>query len=97
MKFSRRTVLHLATGAGASLALSRIARAQAYPSRPITMIVPLAAGSSLDVVARLVAERMGTALGQPIIIENVPGPTAALASAVSLAQDPMATRSSLDF
>jgi len=73
MKFSRRTVLHLATGAGASLALSRIARAQAYPSRPITMIVPLAAGSSLDVVARLVAERMGTALGQPIIIENVPG------------------------
>ena len=73
MKFSRRTVLHLATGVGAWLALSRIARAQAYPSRPITMIVPLAAGSSLDVVARLVAERMGTALGQPIIIENVPG------------------------
>jgi tripartite-type tricarboxylate transporter receptor subunit TctC len=37
------------------------------------MIVPLAAGSSLDVVGRLVAERMGTALGQPILIENVPG------------------------
>ena len=73
MKFSRRTVLHLATGAGASLALSRVTRAQAYPARPITMIVPLAAGSSLDVVARLVGERMGTALGQPIIIENVPG------------------------
>ena len=96
MKLSRHQFLHLATGVGAWLALSRIARAQAYPSRPITMIVPLAAGSSLDVVARLVAERMGTALGQPIIIENVPGPTAALASAVSLAQDPMATRSSLD-
>jgi tripartite-type tricarboxylate transporter receptor subunit TctC len=50
-----------------------MAHAQAYPTRPITMIVPLAAGSSLDVVGRLVAERMGTALGQPIIIENVPG------------------------
>ena len=96
MKFSRRTVLHLATGAGASLALSRVTRAQAYPARPIAMIVPIAAGSSADAVGRLVAERMGTALGQPIIIENVPGPTAALASAVSLAQDPMATRSSLD-
>jgi tripartite-type tricarboxylate transporter receptor subunit TctC len=53
--------------------VSRVAWAQAYPSRPITMIVPLAAGSSLDVVGRLVAERMGTALGQPIIVENVPG------------------------
>jgi tripartite-type tricarboxylate transporter receptor subunit TctC len=50
-----------------------VAWAQAYPTRPITMIVPLAAGSSLDVSGRLVAERMGTALGQSIIIENVPG------------------------
>jgi tripartite-type tricarboxylate transporter receptor subunit TctC len=74
MKFPhRRQFLHLAAGAAALPAVSRIARAQTYPSRPITMIVPLAAGSSLDVVARLVAERMGTALGQPIIIENVPG------------------------
>ena len=73
MEIPRRQFLHLAGGAAALPALSRIARAQAYPSRPITMIVPLAAGSSLDVVARLVGERMGTALGQPIIIENVPG------------------------
>jgi tripartite-type tricarboxylate transporter receptor subunit TctC len=60
-------------GAAALPAVSRIAWAQAYPTRPITMIVPIAAGSSLDVVGRLVAERMGTALGQPIIIENMPG------------------------
>ena len=61
------------------------------------MIVPIAAGSSSDVVGRLVAERMGTVLGQPLIIENVPGPTAELASAVSLAHGRMAIRSSLDF
>ena len=45
----------------------------AYPSRPITMIVPSAAGGSVDTIASVVAERMGTALGQSIIIENVPG------------------------
>ena len=54
-------------------AVSRVAWAQAYPTRPIIMIVPIAAGSSSDVSGRLVAERMGTALGQPVIVENVPG------------------------
>jgi tripartite-type tricarboxylate transporter receptor subunit TctC len=65
--------LHLAVGAAALPAISRIARAQAYPTRPITMIVPLAAGSSVDVIARALAERMRGSLGQPIIIENVGG------------------------
>ena len=69
----RRRFLHLAAGTVVLPAVSRVAWAQAYPSRPITMIVPFAAGSSSDVVGRLLAERMGTALGQPIIIENVPG------------------------
>jgi tripartite-type tricarboxylate transporter receptor subunit TctC len=55
------------------LVVLQSAWAQAYPARPITMIVPIAAGSSTDVLGRLLAERMGTALGQPIIIENVPG------------------------
>src|SRR6516164_3244520 len=73
MKLRRRKFLHLASGTVALLVVSQSAWAQAYPARPITMIVPLAAGSSLDVVARLVGERMGTGLGQPIIIENVPG------------------------
>ena len=73
MKIPRRQFVHLALGAAALPVVSRMAHAQAYPTRPITMIVPLAAGSSLDVVGRLVAERMGTALGQPIIVENVPG------------------------
>jgi tripartite-type tricarboxylate transporter receptor subunit TctC len=50
-----------------------LAHAQSYPSRPITMVVPVAAGSGMDTVARIVAERMRGALGQPIIIENVSG------------------------
>ena len=69
----RRQFLHLAAGTVALPVISRVASAQAYPARPITMIVPIAAGSSSDVVGRLVAERMGRALGQSIIAENVPG------------------------
>jgi tripartite-type tricarboxylate transporter receptor subunit TctC len=49
------------------------ANAQTYPSRPITMIVPFAAGGPMDVVGRVLAERMRTSLGQTIIIENVGG------------------------
>src|ERR1700730_18416356 len=48
-------------------------QAQVYPSRPITMVVPLPAGSSFDVTARLLAERMQVSLGQPVIVENVTG------------------------
>jgi len=73
MKIRRRKFLHLTAGTVALPVISRVASAQAYPSRPITMIVPIAAGSSTDVLGRLLAERMGTALGQPIVIENVPG------------------------
>jgi len=73
MKIRRRKFLRLGAGTVALTAVSRFAWAQAYPTRPITMIVPIAAGSSSDVVGRLLAERMGTVLGQPIIIENVPG------------------------
>jgi tripartite-type tricarboxylate transporter receptor subunit TctC len=73
MKLPRRQFLHLATGAAALPAVSRIARAQTYPTRPITMIVPAAAGGSTDVVGRVLAERMKDALGRPIIIENVSG------------------------
>jgi tripartite-type tricarboxylate transporter receptor subunit TctC len=73
MKLARRKFLHLAAGAAALPAVSRVARAQTYPTRPITMIVPLAAGGGTDVVARVLAERMRGPLGQPIIIENVTG------------------------
>jgi tripartite-type tricarboxylate transporter receptor subunit TctC len=73
MTFSRRKFLNLATGAAALPATSRMASAQAYPNRPITMIVPFPPGGPLDTVARLLAERMRPTLGQPIIIENVTG------------------------
>jgi tripartite-type tricarboxylate transporter receptor subunit TctC len=60
MKFPRRRFLHLAAGAAALPVMSRIARAQTYPTRPITMIVPAAAGGSTDVIGRVLAERMNS-------------------------------------
>jgi tripartite-type tricarboxylate transporter receptor subunit TctC len=71
MKLARRKFLHLAAGAAAASAASRFATAQAYPTRPITMIYPFPPGS--DTVARVLAEWMRRSLGQPIIIENVTG------------------------
>jgi tripartite-type tricarboxylate transporter receptor subunit TctC len=73
MKFSRRSLLHLTAGAVALPSMSRISNAQAYPSRPITIVVPFPPGGSTDVVARIMAERMRPVLGQPITIENVGG------------------------
>jgi hypothetical protein len=70
MKLPRREFLHLAAGAAALPAVSRIARAETYPSRPITMIVPFAAGGATDVVGRMMAERMRVSLGYPVFIEN---------------------------
>ena len=73
MKFPRRRFLHLAAGAAALPAASSIARAQIYPSRPITIVVGFAAGGSTDLIARMMAERMKSSLGQPVIVENVTG------------------------
>ena len=73
MKLPRRQFLHLAAGAAALPTVSRVARAQTYPERPITIIVPFAAGGPTDVIGRILAERMRVALGQAVIIENVSG------------------------
>ena len=73
MKLPRRRFLHLAAGAVALPPLTRGARAQAYPSRPVTIVVPFAAGGPNDTVARIISERMRAALGQAIVIESVPG------------------------
>jgi tripartite-type tricarboxylate transporter receptor subunit TctC len=73
MKLPRREFLCLAAGAAALPPMSRIARAQTYPSRPITIVVPFAAGGAADVVGRVVAERMRQSLGQPLTIQNVGG------------------------
>src|SRR5262249_23530792 len=73
MKLARRQFLHLAAGAAALPALSRVAWAQAYPSRPITVIVPFAAAGSSDVIGRFVGEHMSRTLGQQFINENIVG------------------------
>src|SRR5262245_45213868 len=73
MKLPRRKFLHLAAGAAALPAISRGAWAQAYPSRPITLVAPFAAGGGADVVLRIIAERMRGFLGQTVMIENVTG------------------------
>jgi tripartite-type tricarboxylate transporter receptor subunit TctC len=73
MKLPRRNFLHLSAGAAAVPALPRLAGAQAFPSRPITMVVPISAGGAMDTNARLIAEGMRVSLRQPIIIENVTG------------------------
>jgi tripartite-type tricarboxylate transporter receptor subunit TctC len=69
----RRRFLGLAAGAAALPAISRIAWAQSYPTRPITIIVAFPPGGATDVIARNLAERMKASLGQPVIIENVTG------------------------
>jgi tripartite-type tricarboxylate transporter receptor subunit TctC len=69
----RRRILSLAVGAAALPAVSWVATAQTYPTRPITMIVPFAAGGPADLIGRVVAEHMKDTLGQTIIVENVGG------------------------
>jgi tripartite-type tricarboxylate transporter receptor subunit TctC len=68
-----RQFLHLAAGAVALPALSRIAKAQAYPTRPVRLIVGFPAGGPSDIVARLIGQWLSERLGQPIVIENRPG------------------------
>jgi tripartite-type tricarboxylate transporter receptor subunit TctC len=69
----RRHVLHLAAGAAALTAVSRIASAQAYPTRPVRVVVPFPAGGPADVLARLMGQRLSERLGQQFIVENRPG------------------------
>jgi len=73
MKLPRRNFLQLAAGAAALPAVTRIASAQAYPSRPVRIIVGFAAGSSPDITARLMGQWLSTGLGQQVIIDNRPG------------------------
>jgi tripartite-type tricarboxylate transporter receptor subunit TctC len=73
MNLPRRQFLHLVASAAALPAAQSPARAQAYPTRPITIIVPFPAGGPIDVLPRMLAERMSISLGQSVIIENVAG------------------------
>jgi tripartite-type tricarboxylate transporter receptor subunit TctC len=73
MKLPRRQFLHLAAGAAALPAFSRLARAQAYPTRPVRLVIGFPAGGSFDIVARLIGQWLSERLGQPFVIENRPG------------------------
>src|SRR3954463_15370874 len=73
MKLPRRNFLRLAAGAAALSAVSRIARAQAYPSGPVRVIVGFAAGQAIDIITRIVGQSLSERLGQQFVIENRPG------------------------
>ena len=73
MKLPRRKFFHLVAGAAALPAVARIARAQAYPTRPVRIVVGFPAGGGGDIVARLLGQWLSERLGQPFVIENRPG------------------------
>jgi len=80
MKLPRRPFLHLTAGAAALLAAARIARAQAYPSRPVRILVGFGAGGGADFGARLIGQWLSERLGQQFIVENRPGAASNLAA-----------------
>jgi tripartite-type tricarboxylate transporter receptor subunit TctC len=73
MKLPRRQFLHLAAGAAALPAVSRIARAQSYPERPVRVVVPYAPGGPTDVFGRLIAQKLSEQLGRQFFVENIGG------------------------
>src|SRR5262245_22644567 len=73
MKLPRRNFLHLAAGAAALSAVSRIALAETYPTRLVRIIVPTATGSTADILVRLIGQWLSERLGQPFVVENRPG------------------------
>jgi tripartite-type tricarboxylate transporter receptor subunit TctC len=80
MKLPRRNFLHLAAGAAGLPVVSRVARAQAYPSRPVRVIVGFTAGSASDIVARLMGQWLSERLGPPFVIDNRPGASSNIAT-----------------
>ncbi len=81
MKLSRRRLLHWAATAAPLAAVCRIARAQAYPSRPVRIVVGQTAGSGTDTAARLLGQWLSSHLGQPFVVENLPGAAGNIATA----------------
>jgi len=85
---TRRRFLRLSAAALATPALPRLVRAQAWPSKPIRVMIPFSAGSTVDIVGRIVLEPLSAQLGQPIVIENRGGAGGSLGSAMVAKADP---------
>src|SRR6516162_8988095 len=81
MKLPRRHFLQLVSGAAALPAVSRIARAQAYPTQPVTLVHGFTPGGGVDTTARMVAEGLSRRLGQQVIVESKPGASTTIAAA----------------
>jgi tripartite-type tricarboxylate transporter receptor subunit TctC len=88
MKLPRRTFLHLAAGAGALPAVPHFGWAQAYPSRPVRLVVGFAAGGTQDVIARILGQWLTEQLGQQILIENRPGAASNIAAEAVIKSPP---------
>jgi tripartite-type tricarboxylate transporter receptor subunit TctC len=84
MKLRRRQFLQMAAGAAALPAVSRIARAQTYPARPVRWIVGYPPGAPADAVMRIIAQWLSEHLGQPVIIENRPGAATNIAARAAI-------------
>jgi tripartite-type tricarboxylate transporter receptor subunit TctC len=88
MKLPRRKFLHLATGAAALSAAPRIANAQAYPSRPVRIVVGFVPGNPPDIVARLIGQWLSERLGQPFVVESRPGASGYIGTEVVVRSPP---------
>ena len=88
----RRQFLHLAAGVAALPAMSRVTRAQAYPSRPVRMILGFTSAGDTDIISRLIGQRLSEQLGQQFIIESRPGAGTNIATEAVVARRPTAIR-----
>jgi tripartite-type tricarboxylate transporter receptor subunit TctC len=88
MRLRRRRFLQLASAAAALPALPRRARAQAYPSRPVKLIVTVPAGGSPDIIGRLIAQWLSEKLGQAFVVENKPGASTNIGTELALKSAP---------
>src|SRR5262245_46529971 len=88
MKLPRRTFLHLAVGTAALPAVSRFAWAQAYPTRPVRIIVPTGTGGAPDIIARLIGPWLSQRLGQQFVVDNRPGAGATIGTEVVVRASP---------